>query len=261
MKSSKNKVERYRNLVQHVSNWPSYLLFKMLGNQPNFRFQLRDSFEVSVSRKMLPSFKESFFDNIYLRALPEQFLQKKNPIIVDVGANAGFFSLNMFYHFPKAKILAFEPVPYNFNILKDYQQTYPDFNFHIFQEAVSGEDTTLKLNLSKLDGYTTMASIFESESRGYQIEVPARSLETVLNRQKLAHIDLLKLDCEGAEYQILYHASDDVLSRISNMSIETHEGKEKSESLSALKDFLEKKGFITEALEEGKYSYLWAWRN
>ncbi len=261
MKSSKDKVVRYKNLVRYVSNWPSYLLFKLMDNQKSFRFQLRDSFAVDVDRRMLPSFKESFFDNIYLRALPEPLLQKKNPVIVDVGANAGFFSLNMFYHFSGAKVLAYEPVPYNFEILQGYQQTYPDFDFHIFQEAVSGADTSLKLNLSKLDGYTTMASIFESKSRGYQIEVPARSLETVFNRHNLDHIDLLKLDCEGAEYQILYHATADVLRRISSMSIETHQGKDKSESLVALQEFLHEKGFATQALEEGKYSYLWAWKS
>lgn len=260
MKSSKNKVERYRNLVRHVANWPSYLLFKMLDHQKSFRFKLREAFAVEVDRRMLPSFKESFFDNIYLRALPEQLLRKNRPVILDVGANAGFFSLNMFYHFPGARILAYEPVPYNFEILKSYQQSYQDFNFHVFQEAVSGENSTLKLNLSKLDGYTTMASIFESESRSHQIEVPARSLETILGQQQIEQVDILKLDCEGAEYEILYQAPDPVFEQIRAMSIETHEGPGDAENLPALKGFLEKKGFATEALEEGKYSYLWAWK-
>lgn len=261
MKSSKNKVERYKNLVRHVANWPAYLLFKILDRQPSFRFQLRDSFAVLVPRRMLPSFKESFFDNIYLRALPETLLKKKNPLIVDIGANAGYFALNMFYHFPDARVLAFEPVPYNFNILSDYQQQYPDFDLQVFQEAVSGADSTLTLSLSKLDGYTTMASVFESESRGYRLEVPALSLQSMMVREQLDHIDLLKLDCEGAEYDILYRTPEEVLQRVSNMSIETHEGLTENESLPALQTFLEEKGFATQVLEEGKYSYLWAWRN
>lgn len=260
MKSSKNKVTRYRNLIRHVQNWPDYLLFKSLGHRKNFLFQLRDSFSLNVDRRMLPSFKESFFDNIYLRAFSEKLLQKTNPVIVDVGANVGFFSINMFYYFPQAKVLAYEPVPYNFQILQAYQNAFPNFNLQVYQEAVGGEDTTLKLNLSKLDGYTTMASIFESDSRGYQIEVPAYSLETLFKRQKLNGIDLLKLDCEGAEYQILYNAPDHILSKISKMSIETHKGKDRTESLMALRIFLGSKGFVTEALEEGKYSYLWAWK-
>mgnify|MGYP006304052371 CR=1 FL=1 len=261
MKSSKNKVERYKNLVRHVSNWPAYLLFKILDRQPSFRFQLRDSFSVLVQRRMLPSFKESFFDNIYLRALPESILNKENPLILDIGANAGYFSLNMFYHFPGARILAFEPVPYNFDILRDYQQQFPDFDWQVFQEAVSGENSTLTLSLSKLDGYTTMASVFESDSRTHQLEVPAHSLQSLMEREQVNHIDLLKLDCEGAEYEILYRAPDEILERVGNMSIETHEGPKDDENLPALQAYLEEKGFATQALEEGKYSYLWARRN
>lgn len=261
MKSSKNKVERYNNLIRHVANWPAYLLFKILDRQESFCFQLRNSFSVDVKRRMLPSFKESFFDNIYLRALPDSLLNHPHPLIVDIGANAGFFALNMFYHFPGARVLAYEPVPFNFNILQGYQEQYPDFDLQVFQEAVSGKDTTLLLSLSKLDGYTTMASVFESESRSYRLEVPALSLQTMMKRQQIDHIDLLKLDCEGAEYDILYQAPDDILQRVSNMSIETHEGSNESENLLALKVFLENKGFATQALEEGKYSYLWAWRN
>lgn len=261
MKSSKNKIRRYRNLVKHVANWPAYLLFKIIDGQKYFNFQLRDSFAVEVDRKILPSFKESFFDNIYLQALPADMLQKSYPLIVDIGANAGFFSLNMFYHFPNAKVYAYEPVPFNFEILKKYQRTFPDFDFHIFQEAVGGEDTRLKLSLSTLEGYTTMASVFENDSRGYQIEVPAHRLETVFRTQQLTHVDLLKLDCEGAEYQILYQSSDAVLDQISCMSIETHQGSKPEENLPALRSFLGQKGFITVALEEGKYGYLWAWKN
>jgi FkbM family methyltransferase len=260
MKSSKNKIERYKNLIRYVENWPAYLLFKMLGRQESFRFQLRNTFSVTVKRRMLPSFKESFFDSIYLRALPDSLLTRRQPLIVDIGANAGFFALNMFYHFPGARVLAFEPVPYNFDILKRYQAHYPDFDLQVFQEAVSGEDTTLVLNLSKLDGYTTMASVFESESRSFCLEVPAVSLQTMMNTRQIDQIDLLKLDCEGAEYDILYKAPDEVLQKISSMSIEAHQGSNDLESLSALQAYLQSKGFVTQALEEGKYSYLWTWK-
>ena len=89
---AKNKIRRYSNLIKNFSNWPQYLAFKV-SNQPSFDFQLKDSFSVSVPRHMLSTFRECFFDQIYIKELPPSALKNDKPVIVDIGANAGFFSL------------------------------------------------------------------------------------------------------------------------------------------------------------------------
>ncbi|MEK6479223.1 FkbM family methyltransferase [Catalinimonas sp. 4WD22] len=209
---------------------------------------------------MLPAFKESFLDDIYLRGFPQSVLKKKNLKVIDIGANVGFFSLYMFYQFLNARVLAFEPIPYNFGVLEQYQKRFKDFDFHIFPKAVGGKNEKITLNASKLDGYTTMASVFESSKKGHQIEVEALSLDTVFDQHQLKQIDLLKLDCEGAEYDIIYNASEETLNNISMMSIETHQGVQKDENLQSLQVFLKKKGFQLSALDEGNTGYLWAWK-
>ena len=57
--------------------------------------------------------KEIFSENCYYIEL-----EKEDPYIIDLGAHIGMSVVYFKMLFPKAKILAFEPVPYNFEILK-----------------------------------------------------------------------------------------------------------------------------------------------
>lgn len=260
MPSSKNKVNRYKNLFKNVSNWEAYLFYKMFGKQRSFRFDLRNAFSVEVEHNMLSSFKEAFFDDIYFRRLPKASFKKKDMRVIDVGANAGFFSLYTFFRMPEAKVFAYEPVPFNFKILRKYREQFSGFDFNIFNKAVGGNDEKLKLNISKLDGYTTMATVFEKDYNKHQLEVDCLTLAQIMAQNQLDTVDLLKLDCEGAEYEILYNISNQDLHKIQLMCIETHLGTGVRENTSALEKFLKEKNFKVDTLDEGKTGYLWAWK-
>ena len=261
MKHSKNKIRRYRNLVKNINNWASYLWFKTVSNNASFNFELRDGFSVDVPRQMLSSFKESFFDEIYLKHIPDTHLpaSEEELLVIDIGANVGYFSLFAFYCFPNAKVLAFEPMPFNYKKLKEYQEQYPALDFTIYPKAVSHEAGELSLNASTLDEYTTMASIFEHNSRSQQITVETITLQDQLDAAGHPQVDFLKLDCEGSEYAILYNLPQLLLQKVKIMSIETHEGTQPNENLDSLELFLRDNGFATHSLSEGKIGYIWAW--
>ncbi|MEQ9443413.1 MAG: FkbM family methyltransferase [Cyclobacteriaceae bacterium] len=259
--ASKNKLRRYSNLVKNISNWTSYLWFKALSSESSFLFYLRDAFQVEVPRQMLSSFKESFFDEIYLKHIPETHLPDANEglVVVDIGANVGYFSLFMFFRFPNARVLAFEPMPFNYQKLLEYQGQYTAFDFIIYPLAVGHQEGELVLNASSLDQYTTMASVFEHDSRSEQITVETTTLWEQLEEAGHQQLDFLKLDCEGSEYAILYHLPKTLLRQIKIMSIETHQGTQPGENLEALEQFLREHGFGTHSLDEGKIGYIWAW--
>ncbi len=130
---------------------------------------------------MLSPFRECFFDQIYLKHLPPKVLAQDRPVIVDIGANAGFFSLFMFSQYPDATIYSFEPMPFNFQVLAGYQATYPSFNWHVHQQAVNQSNETITLHATYLDAFTTMASVFDSTGRTQQIEVAAISLADLVS--------------------------------------------------------------------------------
>lgn len=254
-----HKIYRYTCLIRDFKNWLPFLAFKS-SKSKSFKFEMRNGFKIEVTRSMLPPFKESFFDGVYLKHFPKGSLPT-SPLIIDVGANVGFFSLAMYAKFPQAKIIAFEPMPFNYRQLEQYKNVYEDFDWKIENKAIADDNNGLTLYSSNVDGFSTMAGVFASEKRGESIEVLTLTLAEVIKEHALQNIDLLKLDCEGSEYAILYGLSDENFKKISLLSIESHPGSSTKQHHGALVSFLKTKSYQTEdQLNADGTGYIWAWR-
>jgi FkbM family methyltransferase len=98
----------------------------------------------------------------------------------------------------------FDPTPNSIDMLKG---TDLPGRFHFHPWAVTARDGSLKFyprlkkDGSKSDVMYTM--IAEEETLDDVIEVPAYSLSTIAEKLGHQHIDLLKMDIEGAEYEVL----------------------------------------------------------
>lgn len=101
-------------------------------------------------------------------------------------------------------VFAFDPTPNSVELLDD-SKLPARFNFHPW--AVTATDGSLKFyprlrkDGSKSDVMFTM--IATEETRDDVIEVPAYSLPTIAEKLGHSRIDLLKMDIEGAEYEVL----------------------------------------------------------
>ncbi len=249
---------RYVNLIKNISNWGAYFLYKYhIHRPPVMEFKGRGGVRITVPQRLMQTFKEIFFAEDYTRKLVKELWQKRDITMIDVGANAGYFSLYMLDKCPGAKVLAFEPIPRNFDLLKAQQAMNPGFDLQPFNEAVSDQDGSLTLQFDANDEFTTAASIFDTDTGSDTLEVPAVSLATIMERHQLASIDFLKLDCEGAEYPILYSCPDTVLSKIKVLALETHPGVDHDQQKPALVNFLQEKGF---QLLTDHSDLVWAWR-
>ena len=102
------------------------------------------------------------------------------------------------------EVFAFDPTPNSIDLL-DSTKLPERFHFHPW--AVTAEDGTLKFyprlkkDGTKSDVMFTM--IPEPETKEDEIEVPAYCLSTIVERLGHDRIDLLKMDIEGAEYEVL----------------------------------------------------------
>ena len=102
------------------------------------------------------------------------------------------------------EIFAFDPTPNSVSMLE--AGGLPD-RFHFHPWAVTASDGTLKFyprlkkDGTKSDVMFTM--IPEPETKDDVIEVPAYSLDTITRKLSHERIDLLKMDIEGAEYEVL----------------------------------------------------------
>jgi len=103
-----------------------------------------------------------------------------------------------------AEVFAFDPTPNSIDLL-DSSKLPEQFHFHPW--AVMATDGSLKFyprlkkDGSRSDVMFTM--IPEEETKADVIEVPAYSLTTITGKLGHNRIDLLKMDIEGAEYEVL----------------------------------------------------------
>jgi FkbM family methyltransferase len=129
--------------------------------------------------------------------------------ILDIGANLGFFSIAARSHYPKAKIHAYEPNP---RVLSFLDSNISPLGIGMFPEAVGAEDG----HVSIIDGGASNQARTESSLDG---TIPLISLDTAIERLG-GTVDLLKLDCEGAEWDMF--RSKNPWRHIRNIRMEYH---------------------------------------
>lgn len=144
----------------------------------------------------------------------------KDSIVVDVGAHIGSFSIMAAKS--AYKVLAFEPEPNNYRMLKKNMELNHLENMSIFEMAVSG-----------ISGYQDIYTYQGGSSADYSLykrgitniktgRIPTISVEDIIRREDLPRIDFLKLDCEGAEHDILRNISFETAAKILGIAMETH---------------------------------------
>ena len=145
--------------------------------------------------------------------------------ILDIGANVGFFSLASREHYPNAVLHAYEPNP---RIQRELRENSSGLDIHIFPEAVGARDGTVTM----IDtGPSDQARTRFSE--GSIDGVRQVSLLAAIERIG-GSVDLLKLDCEGAEWEIL--DLKDCWKSVCNIRMEYHffDGKTEDHAIKAL---------------------------
>lgn len=137
------------------------------------------------------AFLDIFLDDVYcLRQLASENIKT----ILDVGANVGFFCLSARNIFPESTIHAYEPN----TGLAEYLGHQVDFsNSEGFYEAIGNTEKMISLEFGE-DSVHTRAL----ETDNVEGNIPQVAFSKVLERMG-GHIDLVKMDCEGGEWEIL----------------------------------------------------------
>ena len=148
-------------------------------------------------------------------------------IAFDIGAHVGVFSVYAAKKFPGVSVYSFEPDPHNFELLsKNIRLNGFEDRIHPFQLAISAQSGIHDFFRSK--SRPTSNSLFEkniNKNKGYgRVKVESRTLEEIFEQERVERCDLLKMDCEGAEFEILLGAPPGVLRRIERIALEYHDG-------------------------------------
>jgi len=131
-------------------------------------------------------------------------------VFLDIGANAGIFSLLASAVCPSARIFAFEPAKKTFDLLSRNLRLNHAANvtaLHLALGNFSGQ-ATLHLNALGKDGLNTLGKLSHPDTEAAGDEtVPITTLDEYLRSASIGRIDLVKVDAEGAELSIFEGAS------------------------------------------------------
>lgn len=191
--------------------------------------------------------------------IKECYRTKKLPLrpgatIVDIGANVGIFSVLLATANPQARIIAVEPGRGNLEFLSRNLISNRLHNVNIVPAAcggTKGEGTLYGRGAGVLNTLYMRDTWGNKCTPLYKTSI--LTLQDIFDQFNVETCDLLKLDCEGAEYDILLNNSKETLRRVSNISMEYHVGFN-DHSLENLEQLLMNHGFVINSLpmdEEG----------
>ena len=142
---------------------------------------------------------------------------KSSDTVIDVGAHIGLFTLYASQSCKIGNIYSYEPVKENFEILKENMNINNLKNVKIFNLAVSNSNSTITLFMNNDESGHSMFS--ESSEN---IIVKSTSLMKIFDDNKIKECNFLKLDCEGAEYEIIEKLPSTYFEMIEKIIIEYH---------------------------------------
>lgn len=166
--------------------------------------------------------------------------------IVEVGGHIGAFALWAAAHAPRAEVVTFEPEPRNFR----------DLSSNVARNGLDDRIVAINAAVAAEDGRRTLAvpiqrnkAAFTAGSSGGAVEVQCIGLERYLKDEIPGDVDVLKLDCEGAEWEILPSLSRETYERVQHVIVGAHAHEERQ--IDELREFLAERGFTSSFVETG----------
>lgn len=158
--------------------------------------------------------------------------------VVDIGANIGCFAVVAGLAARNGRVFAYEPDRENHALATRNAAINGLTNVVVERVAVSGEPGTLRLfQGSENSLHTTLVSRLDGSPEQGE-EVQAITLQQIFDRHNITRCDFLKMNCEGAEYEILYRTPPEYLGRIQRIALEYHATTDKTRISRELAAFL-----------------------
>ena len=165
-------------------------------------------------------------------------------IVYDIGAHVGYYSLlASILVGAKGRVFAFEPLPDNLTKLYWHMDLNNCANVVIHQIAVSSKSGSV---VFRKKGIHNSESSFIGGVEGDSIEVATASLDNLILANKILPADFIKIDVEGAEFEVLKGAKNLISSHSPMIFLATH-GKDVHEECCK---FLRSFNYCLESLNE-----------
>lgn len=235
------------DIIRHVQNWPLYFMhrLKLMGERP-IVYRLRNGVKVAsrpfhTDRGVL---NDVWFEQMYEpNANGVPYSWDKARTIIDIGGSVGAFSLYAAKMAPQATVYTYEPEPGNFEQIRmNVGLNHLEDRIVVHEQAVGASKGEMTLHVSHRSSGDH--SMYQHEGESHPITVSVVSLGSIFDTYNIQQCDFLKIDCEGAEYEILYTLPPEYFRRIKFIALERHLfSDDETHNGEALQKFLEKKKF------------------
>jgi len=224
-------------IVWRIKNWVPFLsdYIRFTDRGPHL-YLLRNGIQV----KTMENIDSSTMAHIFFKKTYGDV--EDNSTVIDIGANIGIYSIFAAATSKNTIVYAYEPELNNFNLLlENIKINNLEKNVFPFKLAVSarGGEKELYLNDSP-DSHSLYFKYPDRENKS--VEIKCVSMKDIFEENNIKQCDILKLDCEGAEFEILYSTPDEYFKKIKIIRLEYH-NQNGQNNIQSLIHFLKRKGF------------------
>lgn len=244
-KKNRQKLTKSIKFYQVVNNWLMHHLNKFL--KPEFAiYEMRNGARIKIRANTQDriAINEVWVYDIYSH---ENIHLDSTATIIDIGAHIGTFTIKSARMAKNGRVLSYELSPDNYKLLVDNVRLNNYSHVQAFNLGVSdrsGEVTVyFSHNMLKHSIRHTDAS-----HGGLPGIIKTITLDEIITQNNLNRVDLLKIDCEGSEYDILLSTRDDSFDKIKNLVVEC-DVIDKIKNHETLAAFLMSKSFKTSMLK------------
>lgn len=234
-------------MIRNLKNWREALTAEW-NRTPLNRVRLRNGVVLDGpdTIELAFLFQETWLRRIYS---PPGYEIESGSTVIDIGANIGVFAIYAATQAPGVRVFSYEPFPENVKWLRNNVAKSGLANVEVHQLAVCGETGVRYLQVNSEDWI--MHSLFGEGSEQHRgLAVNCVSFDQIMNGADIERCELLKLDCEGSEYEILRSCAPETLKRVGRIVAEYHEGPHIDGTGKELCRFLEARSFRIDNFEQ-----------
>jgi FkbM family methyltransferase len=188
-------------------------------------------------------------DEIWNREVYDRLMYyvKPSSVVIDIGAQVGIVTVKIAHKIKNGKVYSFEPLPKNRSVLeKNIEINNLKNRVIVNPHAVAAQKGSLTFYSKPHD---SGGGSLHPQENADKITVQTMSLSDIFETYKIDHCDFLKMDCEGAEIEIVENTPNAIFEKITSMTIEWH-GDHHQVSIDEFRKKIEEQGFKTDFHKE-----------
>jgi FkbM family methyltransferase len=195
------------------------------------------TFRADSAFSAIEVYYEIFKENAHFQA--NGFFDKKAQVVLDIGANQGFYTLKIKETCRDCQVIAVEPNPAEYALLCVNLQRNMINNVHLENVAVAPVAGSLQMEIIPEIGAIGGQNVKIPQRRWIKDEfikkltVPALSLDDIISKYQIQRVDILKIDIEGLEFEVLGACTK--LNKVDRIVVEYHSTKAKAQLIALLR--------------------------